>query len=109
MVQGLAHILNRRRSRSQGRVRCWQDSGIIPVLAPEAHSDLVDYLLCVRRDRHNAVTQTPEPRATLFLCHVSYPPTCGWWGGGVREFKIHAQHSHFKIISKIAQLSGHRL
>lgn len=70
MVQGLAHILNRRRSRSQGRVRCWQDSGIIPALAPEAHSDFQDYSasdVCVRRDRHNAVTQTPEPRATLFV------------------------------------------
>lgn len=38
-------------------------------------------LLCVRRDRHNAVTQTPEPRATLFLCHVAYPPTFGRGGG----------------------------
>lgn len=84
MVQGLAHILNLRRSRSQGRVRCWQDSGIIPALAPEAHSDLVDYSasgVCVRRDPHNAVTQTPEPRATLFVSRSLYAHLGGGRGG----------------------------
>lgn len=41
-------------------------------------------LLCVRRDRHNAVTQTPEPRATLFVSRSFYAHFGGCEGGGER-------------------------